>query len=235
MEEISEGMSFAEARRWVVGRPMDLELNEMYPDLTTEQQRRQAWVDENLDSIREAMTVLIAARPDQFEPGTTVDPTGSVFSGSSAWDIPFYWNPTSIAHEHEGFIYTVSTPHHVAALHAIPDRDAALAYLYAHCDKRKPVRPKRMTVHTGWDPYNEPVASAPASVSLEGRIRYTLSDWRKLHMAYRVHLARGDILAAQRYYLAHYDLKEVPVLDAEGQVVSSEQGGEYVPEQVSRL
>jgi hypothetical protein len=86
-----------------------------------------------------------------------------------------------------------------------------------------------MTVHTGWDPENEPAGPIPESAPLEGRVRYTLSDWRKRRAVRNI----SDRLTSQRYYLVHYDLKEV--LGAEGQVVSSERGEEYVPELVSHL
>ncbi|KAJ7910653.1 hypothetical protein B0H13DRAFT_600854 [Mycena leptocephala] len=227
------GMSLTEASRLVRLGPRDpeLRLEELYPDLTTVERRRDAWLEDNGDSMKEAMTLFISARPEMFPPGTTLDPTGSIFycSGPGSYDLPIYWNPATISYEHEAFVYIVSAPHHVAALHAIPNKDAAFAYLFKHWDKRRPVQPMWMTVHTGWDPENEPAGPIPESAPLEGRVRYTLSDWRKRRAVRNI----SDRLTSQRYYLVHYDLKEV--LGAEGQVVSSERGEEYVSELVSHL
>ncbi|KAJ7490850.1 hypothetical protein FB451DRAFT_1166171 [Mycena latifolia] len=224
------GMSLAEAIPWVypsIHNYPDFKpgLRDLYPDLP-DRERMQAWAKANEDSIREAMTVYLTAKADRFPPGVTIDDTGSIFVCCSPeqFHIPIYWNPTTIWCEHEEFAYTVSTPEHVAGLHAIPDRRAAFAYLQAHFDERKPVRPMHITVPDGWDPVAE---GTPVPMSLQGRAktRYTLVDWRKRRVA-RTTLCTHGIPAVQRYYEEHYDLKEV--LDAQENLVSCERGAEYI-------
>ncbi|KAJ6584592.1 hypothetical protein B0H19DRAFT_1058989 [Mycena capillaripes] len=102
-----------------------------HPDLLADRRRMHAWAKANEATIREAMTVLIAARPARFPPGVSIDPTGSIFMECrpGEFPIPIYCNPTTIWHEHQEFLYTVSTPEHVAALHTIPDKAAVLAYI----------------------------------------------------------------------------------------------------------
>ncbi|KAJ7108660.1 hypothetical protein C8R44DRAFT_803296 [Mycena epipterygia] len=227
-------MSLAEAMPWV--DPMsnypdfELGLRDLYPDLPTDRKRMQAWAKANEDSIRDAMKVFLVARADRFEPGVTIDHTGSVFCSCSPqqFHIPIYWNPTTIRYEHEEFDYTMSTPEHVAALHAIPDRRAALTYLQAHFDERKPVRPIRATIPDGFDPVAEGTP-VPMLGSSQGRAatRYTLVDWRKRLVARATLGTQGGIAAVLRYYEEHYDLKEV--LDAQRNVVSCERCAEYCP------
>ncbi|KAF8183778.1 hypothetical protein K438DRAFT_2020524 [Mycena galopus ATCC 62051] len=202
-------MELVEAIRWAVIGPTGRKLEEMYPHLSTNKERKEAWAADNRDSIREATMVLLAARPDRFPPGTNLEPTGSPFQRSSPGGfIPIYWNPSTIWLEHEAFAYSME----------YRARVPANALRHAH-----PVEPLKMTVHAGWDPLTElpPTLPLPESVSLEGRVRYTLSDWRKR----RVHHTAPNILAVQRYYLENYDLKEV--LDVEGNVVRSEEGEKY--------
>ncbi|KAF8183776.1 hypothetical protein K438DRAFT_2020522 [Mycena galopus ATCC 62051] len=238
-------MSVTDAVRWAIVGPLDptLRLEDKYPQHPTTETRNEAWIDDNRDSILEAMTVLIATRPDRFEPGATVYPTSTFSLNREVYfnSVPIYYNPSVIEVEHEAFSYTVSTPDTVAALHAIPDKEGALAYLEAHYDKRQPVSPRRLIVPPDWYPgkpltfVHRPLDSPPQS--LEGKIRYTLFDWRK----HRVYRTAFDMHAIHCYYVEHYDLKEI--LDAEGNAVSSEQGHEYVPgselrenhESVSRL
>ncbi|KAJ7506995.1 hypothetical protein B0H11DRAFT_1969754 [Mycena galericulata] len=229
-------MSLEEAVRWIFGGPLDPEFRStsMDPDIrAVAEQKRRAWFDDNRATLREAMGVLIAARPDRFAPGATLDHTGSYFCKYEDSVTPVYWNPAVVEHNHEGFWYYVSTPHRVAALHAISDEEPAVAYVLAHYDRRVPVEPLRLFVRRGWDAWNVRAAVVEASAHKEARpgVRYTLSDWRKLRALYDMTMRGDGLVAVQRYYMAHYDLKEV--LDEEGRVVSSERGGEYVP--VSRL
>ncbi|KAJ6480859.1 hypothetical protein C8R45DRAFT_1003922 [Mycena sanguinolenta] len=136
--------------------------------------------------------------------------------------LPFYWNPTAIRYEHEGFVYIVATPEHVAALHAFRDLPAAIAYLQAHFDKREAEKPMHIEVPEGWDlavesmraPTWEMLGSTP-------RTRYTLSDWRKRGEARALRKSSG-IAAMYRYGEENYDLKEV--LDAQGNLLSCERG-----------
>ncbi|KAJ6584594.1 hypothetical protein B0H19DRAFT_1058991 [Mycena capillaripes] len=221
-------MNLEEARPWVYPTLCNTflpGLRDVYPDLPTDRARMRAWAKGNEPSIREAMAVLIASKPERFRPGVSIDPTGSTFVRCSPQEfhIPIYWNPDTIWCEHEEFAYIVSTPAHVAALHAIPDRASALAYLQAHFDARTLVSPMQMTVPDGWDPVAEGTP-APTTASSQGRARtrYTLTDWRKRRV---VRNRTQGIDALLRYYQEHYDLKEV--LDAEGNLVSCERGAEY--------
>ncbi|KAJ7456889.1 hypothetical protein FB451DRAFT_1275125 [Mycena latifolia] len=59
-------MTLEEAMYWTRYLPMEQKLKEMYPSLSTNEARRQAWIDDNLDAIREGMTVVIAAQSDKL-------------------------------------------------------------------------------------------------------------------------------------------------------------------------
>jgi hypothetical protein len=66
--DFTMGMSLTEASRLVRLGPRDpeLRLEELYPDLTTVERRREAWLEDNRDSIKEAMTLFISARPEML-------------------------------------------------------------------------------------------------------------------------------------------------------------------------
>ncbi|KAJ7233753.1 hypothetical protein C8J57DRAFT_1532065 [Mycena rebaudengoi] len=243
-------MSLAEAIPWVYpgryNRPeFNRSLQELYPDLPTDRARMQAWVKVHESSIRAATSVFLAAHANDlyvipppaslsapnphslYSPsGITTDDLGSLFARCvpEQFHVPIYWNPPMIQYQHEEFVYDVSTPEHVAALHAIRDWPTALAYLLTHYDTRRPLDPVVCTVTDGWDPVAEG-APMPTEAFSQGKpkIRYTLVDWRKQRAAYVI----WEIPAVQRYYEEHYDLKEV--LDAEGNLVSCERAADYVP------
>jgi hypothetical protein len=174
-----------------------------------------------------------------------VDPSGSLFEKCDvSFYVPIYWTPSTIRREHEGFVYTVSSPQHVAALHAFRDWEPAFAYLQAHCDSRVAVEPMVFHVSATWNPDVFPGDRHPDSTDSvilptwravaetdkgKGRVRYTLYGWRKRQ-------AYGDAYdwrARQRYFSEHYDLREV--LDVEGRVVSSEHGTDFVQDGPARL
>jgi hypothetical protein len=71
------------------------------------------------------------------------------------------------------------------------------------------------------------VEGIPTAESLQGKnkTRYTLADWRKRCEAYSTMCTHG-IPAMIRYYEENYDSKEV--LDAQGNLVSSERPAEYI-------
>ncbi|KAF8183777.1 hypothetical protein K438DRAFT_1130309 [Mycena galopus ATCC 62051] len=149
-------MSLEDAIRWAVMGSRRVNLEDMYPGLPTDTERKQAWVDDNRDSIREAMTVLMVAWPDDFPSGASLDSTGSMFEMSMQnFFIPVYWKPAAIQVEYEAFEYAVSTPHHVDALYAMHDKDTAFEYLQTHYDARAPVHPRQLIVHPGWDPLTQ--------------------------------------------------------------------------------
>ncbi|KAJ7675438.1 hypothetical protein B0H17DRAFT_130333 [Mycena rosella] len=107
-------MTLAEAIPWVgptIFPDFIPSVQDLYPDLPTDRARMQAWAKANEDSIREAMTVYIAARPDRFPPGATIDKTGSFFGycSSEEFHIPIYWKPSTIYYEIEDFAYRLWT------------------------------------------------------------------------------------------------------------------------------
>ncbi|KAJ6510371.1 hypothetical protein C8R45DRAFT_1088548 [Mycena sanguinolenta] len=219
-------MSIEEALPWVYPTAI-LPDNALDPkDQDREYRERiRVWAKDNEASLREAMTVFFAARAEHFPPGVTIDPTGSMFCLCSPlqFPLPFYWNPTAIRYEHEGFVYTVKTPEHVAALHAFHDWHAAMVYLQGHFDKCEAEKPMLLEVPEGWD--SEDV-SMEAWETLQDRpwTRYTLYDWRKQREA-RALRNSGGIAAVYRYSEQNYDLKEG--LDAQGNLLSCERGTVY--------
>ncbi|KAJ7686780.1 hypothetical protein B0H17DRAFT_1203993 [Mycena rosella] len=221
-------MTPEEAIPWVMMCPEDLELVDMYPGLSTYADRQAAWIANNRDIIREATTVLVAADPDNFAAGATVDRTGSLFEACAAWFYaPLYWNPPTIHHKHEGFSYTVTAPAHVAALHAMPSWAAALPYLLAHYDARAAIEPVAFTLPVGAT-FAECVLKRAPPAGPQGQVRYTL-EWRKLARF----AALDDMYARSDFLAAHFDLKEM--LDVEGRVMSSERGADYARAQDSEL
>ncbi|KAJ6456065.1 hypothetical protein C8R45DRAFT_580592 [Mycena sanguinolenta] len=217
-------MSIEEALPWVYPTSILVDLTLDPKDRGQDYRARiRAWAKENETSLREAMTVFFAARAERFPPGVTIDPTDSMFSFCSPlqFPLPFYWNPTATQYEHEGFVYTVTTPEHVAALHAFRDERAAIAYLQSHFDTREAEEPMRLEVPEGWEPPTEGM-SVPTWEMLQGRprTRYTLSDWRKQREAFEA--LESGIAAMYRYGEENYDLKEM--LDAQGNLVSCERG-----------
>ncbi|KAJ7640831.1 hypothetical protein DFH06DRAFT_1215353 [Mycena polygramma] len=150
-------------------RPRADILRRLYPTLPSHQ-HMQAWIADHKESFREAAAMYIAAHHEDFPPGTTVDPSGSIF-GHGYMD-GCHYDPLRIVHKHQGFTYTVTDPVHVAALHAFRDPDAraatdsqqipekwdrpvyvaALAYILANYDSRVPWKPRVITVPDGWHP-----------------------------------------------------------------------------------
>ncbi|KAJ7028734.1 hypothetical protein C8F04DRAFT_1118517 [Mycena alexandri] len=217
--------------------PSASKLESMCPNVTDHYAREAAWMDENTDEMKEAVMALITCRPDNLyvardddslispltlrrtpsEPGANVEEIGSFFFAThSGMRVPIYWNPTSIVRRHQGFVYTVTSPKHVAALHAFRDWDSALAYLLAnYANTREALKPTVYTVPVGFG-LDDPLSKL---VGVEGpRIRYTLFGWQKQDEVWRTNGFYGHL----RYYFEHYDLKEE--LDAEGRVVSRERG-----------
>ncbi|KAJ7230354.1 hypothetical protein GGX14DRAFT_384311 [Mycena pura] len=209
---MSAGMTLEEAAAWVYPRDyrpnFDDDLRDLYPDLT-EMDRGWAWAADNKAAIRQAMLVCITTKPEHFETGIGID-----LSSTSSF---FYWNPSTIGCEHEGFIYIVRTASHVAALHAMGDKAAALAYLQTHFDERHMVRPKHCTIPEGWRTC--PGSRVPLRADSEGKAgtRYTLVNWRKMAEA-RTTLRTHGVLAMVRFYEENYDVKQR--LDPQGNFLS---------------
>ncbi|KAJ7756928.1 hypothetical protein B0H16DRAFT_1537430 [Mycena metata] len=164
---VSPNMRLDEAVQWCMHRPEAEELRVLYPNRTTEVERQQAWVEDNRDKIRAAITVFLPNLSN-----ASVDPSGSFFGITDASRhnpfsyLPVYWDPPTITHKHEGFTYYVSTPQHVAALHTFRDWQPAFAYLQEHCDYRIAWRPKVYTVSEIWHPDVFPGMFHPDEVKL---------------------------------------------------------------------
>ncbi|KAJ6531288.1 hypothetical protein B0H19DRAFT_1273494 [Mycena capillaripes] len=175
------GMSLWEAKYWCFGTPQEKTLRTQYPDLS-EDERKMAWIDDNHEKIREGTTAFIAFHADKFQPSASVDPSGSFFFAQRHVLSPvgLLGPPPIIGFNHEGFAYIVTSPSHVAALHAFRDWAPALEYLQAHCDSLHPA------VQAGAAP--DPVAFPTLRDAVEAS-----GGWRK----------------RQRYIAEHYDLKEV--------------------------
>ncbi|KAJ7186764.1 hypothetical protein C8R46DRAFT_279405 [Mycena filopes] len=147
----------------------------LYPTLKSHQ-RMEAWITDYNELFREAGAVYMAAHPEEFPPGASLDPSGSFFS-SCGMSGAYHYDPPQIVHRHQGFTYKVTTPVHVAALHAFRAREPsdtivadpqndykqwlqqcnsrpsyvkALAYLFANYDSRVPWKPITLTVPEGW-------------------------------------------------------------------------------------
>ncbi|KAJ7625071.1 hypothetical protein DFH06DRAFT_1339847 [Mycena polygramma] len=241
-------MSLWEAHMWSNMSPEDDELRALFPTLADDK-RKEAWVDRNRENIREGMKIFLAVHADEFAPGVSIDPSGSLFGRSQEYlNIPVYWDPATITWEHEGFVYSVPTPQHVAALHATRTWPTALAYIQAHHDSRTAVGPMVFNVPAVWHPdvcphetHPDAPPGAPHDANAfptwrdaqqaskgKGKVRYTLYGWRKDFDECLL-----DWRARQHYFSKHYDLKEV--LDDDGRVVSSEHGMDRLLEGPARL
>ncbi|KAJ7499620.1 hypothetical protein FB451DRAFT_1162086 [Mycena latifolia] len=177
--------------------------------------------------LEDSVEAYLQRHQDEFPPGTSVTHSGSLFAASQQlFGIHVYSNPARIVRDHEGVRYTVSAPVHVAALHAMraPDAEAALRYLIAHHDAQRRVPPLVATFRARWVPGDDPRLSQEPLEEGEGRIRYTLHGWRKRE----AHQMTPEYHERVRYIFEHWDTKEV--LDAEGNVLSSEQAPTYRPE-----
>ncbi|KAJ6588385.1 hypothetical protein B0H19DRAFT_1248055 [Mycena capillaripes] len=224
------GMSLKEATEWVGPEPNYLEA--LYPDLSSHDERVQAWLEDNWEAIEEAVGVYIAS--PEFEdvdvPPASIgfDPSGSLFAECRhVGDVPVYWDPPTIEHDIDGYTYTVAAPQHVTTLHAFRDRAPALAYLQANYDSRTVVKPLVFVVHDGW--HADVVGQWPKDGKLKNMVRYTLYAWHK-HEEYN---RQPDWIACRHYFSEHYDLKEV--VDPEGRVVSSELSTDCLERMISRL
>ncbi|KAJ7640832.1 hypothetical protein DFH06DRAFT_1477750 [Mycena polygramma] len=145
-------------------------LSALYPTLRAQHHRKEAWIADNNELFREAIARCIAAHPEDFPRGASVDPSGSLFSCRVS-DC-YHCDPITIVHRHQGFTYTVTDPVHVAALHAFRDPDAiapvdleqmlelwnrpvyvaAVAYILANYDAREAWKSITITVPEGWHP-----------------------------------------------------------------------------------
>ncbi|KAJ6588302.1 hypothetical protein B0H19DRAFT_1247987 [Mycena capillaripes] len=214
------GMSFEEASAWVC--PESDYLSALYPTLTSHEEQVQAWLADNRESVEEAVKVFMA-NEENFEDIPPEDvsrsPSGSLFTICTyAGYVPIYWDPPTIEHDHEGTMYIVTTPEHVAALHTIRDWPTALAYLQSHYDSRSAVPPLVFTVPDFWRP--DVVIGERPKGKRKYLVRYTLYLWHK-HQEFD---RQPDWIACQHYFSEHYDLKEV--LDPEGREVLSSELGE---------
>ncbi|KAJ7070026.1 hypothetical protein C8F01DRAFT_1078390 [Mycena amicta] len=180
--------------------------------------------------LQEPAAVTDISFPQRFDVKNNVDPslepllsTNLPLDGASEWLSDILRAPFLVKLEHEGFLYTTSTPHHLSALHALSNPDAR-RYLLEHHDECTPVRSLSVLVR-GTEISGPWYGDAGRGFG----VRYTLTDWRKRRVSRE--LINEGILAVHRYFLTDYDLKEV--LD-EGRVVSSESGRRY-PELRSML
>ncbi|KAJ7785798.1 hypothetical protein B0H16DRAFT_1875932 [Mycena metata] len=247
--EPTSSMSVLEAFDWYQKTSIVDQLEAITPE-------QEAWLNENDDSIQEALSVLsyyaqtVSARPQNG----SIEHSGSLFS----------FDPPEILFRHQGFIYTVSNPQHVAVLHTIRDWNSALAYIRSHADSRVPDAPFVFTVPATWHPDVFPGASHPGERKLYdigprdplpaalhdadaypvfcdaknaseaqglGTVRYTLYGWQKRN-AY-ISCQCDGWCTMQHYFAAHYDVKEI--LDSEGNVLSVESGVDHILQGLSRL
>ncbi|KAJ6588297.1 hypothetical protein B0H19DRAFT_1057515 [Mycena capillaripes] len=206
------GITVEEASVWVCPAPHHLEAQ--YPALALHDERVQTWLGDNQESIEKAVEVFLVHDPCFKDvPSVSRIPSGSLFAKNRNMGyVQTYWNPPTIQcnHkgitytiqcDHKGITYTVSTPEHVAVLHTIRDWPTALAYLQAHYDSRRAMKPLVFTVPDSW--CADVVVGWPKNGS-ENKEFHCQPDW----------------IACQHYFSEHYNLKEV--VDPEGRVVSSE-------------
>ncbi|KAJ6588388.1 hypothetical protein B0H19DRAFT_1248057 [Mycena capillaripes] len=149
-----------------MGGPTADELTALYPSFRADE-RKEAWIDDNRAKIKEAMTIFMAFHPDGliFPADVSIEPSGSLFVACEpSFYVPIFWNPSTIMREHEGFIYTVFTPGHVAALHAFRHWMPALAYFQAHYDSRMAPQPLVSHVPAIWYPDVFPFQTHPDEV-----------------------------------------------------------------------
>ncbi|KAJ7672619.1 hypothetical protein DFH06DRAFT_1320024 [Mycena polygramma] len=229
MGNSNPAMNYEEAIDWVT--PEVDKLASLYPAFASDEEQIDAWVSGNWETIKEAVRVYIACAPGFEDLGPvemSFEPSGSLFGlCKHAGYVPVYWDPPTIQLDHEGSTYTVTTPRHVAALHALHDEATALAYLQKHHDSRTAVKPLVFLVHDGWRA--DVVGSWPADATKKNMVRYTLYAWNK-HQEYD---KQPDWVACRRYFSEHYDMKEV--VDPEGRVLSSELSSDCLERMVSRL
>ncbi|KAJ6588298.1 hypothetical protein B0H19DRAFT_1057516 [Mycena capillaripes] len=196
-------MTVEEASAWLCPDPNHLEAE--YPTLALHNKQVQAWLGDNQESIEKAVVIFLVHDPCFKDvPSVSRTPSGSLFAmNRNMGYVQTYWDPPTIQCDHEGITYTVSTPEHVAALHTICDWPTALAYLQAHYDSRRAVKPLVFAVPDGW--CADVVVGCPKNGSKNKEFD-----------------CQPNWIACQHYFSEHYDLKEV--LDPEGRVASSELG-----------
>ncbi|KAJ6473630.1 hypothetical protein C8R47DRAFT_716842 [Mycena vitilis] len=229
-------------------------LSALYPTLRAQHHRKEAWIADNNELFREAIARCIAAHPEDFPRGASVDPSGSIFSCHVS-DC-YHCDPITILHRHQGFTYKM------LELWNRPVYVAAEAYILANYDAREAWKPITITVPEGWHPGVWPYQIHPDEQALHSPPGAKLFDRVSeipagLHDPVRFPLMRDvraaakaagkleqtrytifgwrkmeereqtcwDILAKQRYLVEHFDLKQV--LDEEKRVLSTEWAPDY--------
>ncbi|KAJ7161091.1 hypothetical protein C8R46DRAFT_1038254 [Mycena filopes] len=166
-------MTLDEAKEWYRrGESVGLRRT-LYPSLETDAERREAWIKEKREKIKESPEVYFAVYPFMFPKGASVEPSGSFFSQSQTYSGGFtlYWDKKleDMSRSHEGFTYTISSPEKLAAIHTFRDWDAVNAYILANADSRVPLQPQKprsLTVPETWFPGVWPMARSPWEMAL---------------------------------------------------------------------